>query len=73
MGEVAAIGAGAAVGGFALVGVRVWATETAQGARDAWDALEPSTEVVILTPAAREAITTAPGGERGPLTVVLPP
>ena len=77
MSEVAAIGAGNQVRGFALAGARVCLAETSEAVRDAWDALPDSVGFVILTPAAAAALARAPDGRRPPgpgdrFTVVIP-
>jgi vacuolar-type H+-ATPase subunit F/Vma7 len=53
---VAAIGEGAVIDGYALVGVEVHAAESEAAARAAWDALDPDVGLVILTPFARSAL-----------------
>ncbi len=66
---VASIGESARIEGYALAGVAIRAAEDPEAARRAWDALSPSTGVVILTPGADAAIG-ARRSER--LTTVLP-
>ena len=68
MGRIAAIGADPAVRGFGLAGALILPAEDPDGARAAWLALPADVEVVILTPAAAQAI----GPVGGPLTVVVP-
>lgn len=74
MGTVAAIGARTDVGGLALAGVDVLVAEDPEAVRRAWRALPATVALVLLTPAAAEALgdaVTAPVPDR-PLTVVMP-
>jgi vacuolar-type H+-ATPase subunit F/Vma7 len=71
-GRVAAIGERVRVAGFGLAGVLVQEAENPSAVWDAWRALPEDVAVVVLTPAAAEAL----GQERAqewPLTVVMPP
>ncbi|HVP01026.1 MAG TPA: V-type ATP synthase subunit F [Solirubrobacteraceae bacterium] len=57
MSRAAAIGEDVRVAGFALAGVDVHAAEDADAARAAFDQLPPDVACLILTPAARGALT----------------
>jgi vacuolar-type H+-ATPase subunit F/Vma7 len=70
---VAAIGAQPQVEGFGLVGVRVYPADDTQQVRAAWRRLPASVAVVILTPAAADALGAERTAPSAPLTVVLPP
>ena len=75
MGRVAAIGERARVAGLALAGAAVLVAEDAEAVRRVWRGLPDGIDLVILTPAAAEALQPhppAPGGRR-PLTTVMPP
>lgn len=72
MSEVAAIGTGPLVTGFALAGARVYPADTPEQARHAWTALPETVAVVILTRAAADAVGADRLGPRGPLAVVMP-
>ncbi|MFF7490089.1 hypothetical protein ACFZBC_32020 [Streptomyces luteogriseus] len=75
MGRVAAIGERARVAGLALAGAAVLVAEDAEAVRRVWRGLPDDVDLVILTPAAAEALESppaAPGGSR-PLTAVMPP
>lgn len=63
MSRVAAIGEEQRVRGFALAGVGVAPAEDEAAARAAWEALDADIGLVILTPAAAQAL-------RGELAVV---
>jgi vacuolar-type H+-ATPase subunit F/Vma7 len=67
---VVALGEEHRVEGFALAGVEVVAAADAQAVRDAWAALAADVAVVILTPAAADAL--GPGLAPRPIRVVLP-
>lgn len=74
MGRVAAIGERARVAGLALAGAVVLAADGPDDVRRVWRSLPDSVDLVILTPAAAEALGSdpvAPGG-RHPLTAVMP-
>jgi len=71
-GRVAALGEGTRVAGFGLAGALIRVAENPDEVRDAWRALPGDVAVVVLTPAAAEALGAE--RERGwPLTVVMPP
>ena len=70
--DVTAVGEAALIDGFALAGVRTCPAETADEVRRCWSAAEDAA-VVILTPAAADALGALRFVERAPLTVVLPP
>ncbi|MFI8089506.1 V-type ATP synthase subunit F [Streptomyces sp. NPDC086080] len=75
MGRVAAIGERSRVGGLALAGVQVLVADGPEVVRRAWRDLPEGIDLVILTPAAAEALRSglaAPPGRR-PLTAVMPP
>lgn len=75
MGTVAAIGERARVVGLALAGVAVLVADGPDDVRRVWRSLANGIDLVILTPAAAEALEpdpAAPGGRR-PLTAVMPP
>ena len=72
MSDVAAIGAAPDVTGFRLAGARVYAVDTADQARAAWQNLPDTVAVVILSEAAAKAVGSARRAARAPLTVVLP-
>jgi vacuolar-type H+-ATPase subunit F/Vma7 len=74
MGRIAAIGTAYRVQGFALAGALPVAAETPDAVRGAWAALDPDVVLVILTPAAADALADRlddPAGTR--LTAVMPP
>ncbi|MEU1799458.1 hypothetical protein [Streptomyces sp. NPDC019937] len=58
--------------GLALAGVTVVAAEEPDAVREAWRSLPPGTALVILTPAAADALGPGPLQGVRPLTVVLP-
>lgn len=72
MGRVAALGERTRVAGLALAGVTVVAAEEPDAVREAWRALPPGTELVILTHAAADALGPEPLEAVRPLTVVMP-
>ncbi|MEU2750035.1 hypothetical protein ABZ613_27920 [Streptomyces collinus] len=75
MGRVAAIGERTRVAGLALAGAAVLVAEDAETVRRVWRDLPDGIDLVILTPAAAEALEShppVPGGSR-PLTAVMPP
>lgn len=55
--RVAALGEGEHLHGFAFAGVHIAAAENADAARRAWRSLPSDVGLVILTHAAREALT----------------
>ncbi|WKX69015.1 V-type ATP synthase subunit F [Streptomyces sp. XD-27] len=70
---MAAIGERVRVSGFALAGVTVYVAEDPAAVREAWRTLPADTGLVIVTPAAADALGTAPLEETRPLTAVMPP
>ncbi|MFB6612692.1 V-type ATP synthase subunit F [Streptomyces sp. NPDC056367] len=71
MGTVAAVGEHMRVRGFALAGVTVLEAERAEDVREVWRSLPDDVSLVILTPAAAEALGPEPAGTRF-LTAVMP-
>ena len=72
VGRVAVLGEQPRVQGFALAGALVLVADDAAAARSRWDALPADVPVVVLTPAAAEALRDQlPDAAR--LTVVMPP
>ncbi|MEU2287472.1 hypothetical protein ABZ614_37130 [Streptomyces sp. NPDC013178] len=75
MGRVAALGERARVVGLALAGVVVFVADDPDAVRRAWRSLPDGIDLVILTPAAAQALesgSVTPGARR-PLTAVMPP
>lgn len=72
MGRVAAVGERTRVAGLALAGVTVVAAEEPRAVREAWQGLPRDVTLVILTPAAADALGPALGAGARPLTVVMP-
>lgn len=70
MGRVAAIGESFRVEGLRLAGVVVLPGEGGSEVRTSWASVPDDVSVVILTPAAAEALEPV---RHGRLTVVLPP
>jgi len=70
---VAVIGARERVRCFAFAGVHVLAAEDADAVRAAWQALPAEVELLMLTPAAREALGSELVGPGRPLHVVMAP
>jgi vacuolar-type H+-ATPase subunit F/Vma7 len=70
MGEIAAIGAEPMIRGYALAGVRLFPADTDDEVRVAWNRLEASVDLVILTAAAEQAFGAV--AITGPLVAVLP-
>ncbi|MFE9644502.1 hypothetical protein ACFYO0_10335 [Streptomyces sp. NPDC006365] len=75
MGRVAALGERSRVTGLALAGAVVLVADDAETVRRIWRGLPDGIDLVILTPAAAEALESDPAtpGGRRPLTAVLPP
>jgi len=74
MSEIAVIGEQPVVAGFALAGARVYPAHGSAQVQAVWQALPETVAIVILTPAAAEALDQLPPSRhRGPLTVVMPP
>ncbi|MFJ4696215.1 hypothetical protein [Streptomyces sp. NPDC088766] len=79
MGRVAALGERSRVAGLALAGAVVLAADDPEAVRRAWRSLPDGVDLVILTPAAAEALdrdrdldpTVSTGRRR--LTTVMPP
>ncbi|MET9848341.1 hypothetical protein ACFZC6_38025 [Streptomyces ossamyceticus] len=61
--------------GLALAGAVVLVADDAPAVRRVWHSLPDGVDLVILTPAAAEALEsdTATSGGRRPLTAVMPP
>ncbi|MER6410115.1 hypothetical protein ABT383_09940 [Streptomyces humidus] len=74
MGRVAALGERSRVIGLALAGAVVLVADDAEAVRRGWHALPDDVDLVILTPAAAEALGPDPAasGGSGPLTAVMP-
>ncbi|MDF3149718.1 MULTISPECIES: hypothetical protein [unclassified Streptomyces] len=75
MGRIAALGERSRVAGLALAGAVVLVADAPEAVRRIWRSLPDGVDLVILTPAAAEALESdraAPGGRR-PLTAVMPP
>ncbi|QOV44724.1 hypothetical protein [Streptomyces chromofuscus] len=75
MGRVAALGERSRVTGLALAGAVVLVADDVQAVRRVWRSLPDGIDLVILTPAAAEALKSDPAtpGGRRPLTAVMPP
>jgi vacuolar-type H+-ATPase subunit F/Vma7 len=84
MGRVAALGERARVAGLALAGAVVIVADDPEAVRRGWRSLPDDVDLVILTPAAAEALEQGPRAEaleHGPtvavgrrrLTTVMPP
>lgn len=75
MGRVAAIGEQTRVAGLALAGTVVLVAEEPDAVRRTWRSLPDDVELVILTPAAAEALNldSAPPESHRRLTAVMPP
>ncbi|MFG2549390.1 hypothetical protein ACGFWF_05490 [Streptomyces sp. NPDC048581] len=75
MGYVAALGERARVVGLALAGAVVLLADDPDAVRRAWRSLPDGIDLVILTPAAAEALESdfAAPGARHPLIAVMPP
>lgn len=73
MGRVVAIGEQVRVAGFALAGVHTLPAEEPDAVREAWRNLPDDVELVILTPAAADALGPAPPEATTPLSAVMPP
>ncbi|MFD5393270.1 hypothetical protein ACFWJW_03295 [Streptomyces sp. NPDC127097] len=73
MGCVAAIGEQVRVAGLALAGVTVLVAEEPDVVRAAWRDVRAEAGLVILTPAAADALGPAVLHRIPPLTAVLPP
>ncbi|WP_258527974.1 V-type ATP synthase subunit F [Streptomyces sp. NBRC 110611] len=69
---MAAIGEQVRVAGLALAGVTVLAAEEPEAVRDAWRDVRGGAGLVILTPAAADALGPAVLDRIPPLTAVLP-
>jgi len=73
MGQVVAIGERVRVAGLALAGVSVLAAEEPEDVRRAWRSLAGEVSLVIVTPAAAEALGPAVRESTRPLTAVMMP
>lgn len=72
MSEVAAIGGQPQVEGFALAGARIYPADDPERIRAAWRDLPETVAIVILTPAAADALGDDRLAPHAPLTVVMP-
>jgi vacuolar-type H+-ATPase subunit F/Vma7 len=72
VGRIVAIGEEALIIGFALAGVVVCPAAHAEAVRAAWRDLGPDDALIILTPAAAEALGDDVARTRPPLTAVMP-
>ncbi|MDW4910187.1 V-type ATP synthase subunit F [Streptomyces sp. ADMS] len=72
MGRVAAIGEQVRVAGFALAGVITLVAEEPDAVQEAWRNLPADVELVILTPAAADALGPASLEATTPLSAVMP-
>ncbi|MFW6205295.1 MAG: hypothetical protein ACOC96_10000 [Actinomycetota bacterium] len=72
MGTVAVVGAQALIQGYVLAGARPLVAESAEQARAQWAGLASDVLVVILTPAAAEALSAERAEPGGPMAVVMP-
>ncbi|MDQ0957168.1 vacuolar-type H+-ATPase subunit F/Vma7 [Streptomyces sp. B4I13] len=72
MGRVAAIGEQERVAGFALAGAITLVAEGPEAVREAWRNLPADVELVILTPAAADALGPASSEATTPLSAVMP-
>jgi vacuolar-type H+-ATPase subunit F/Vma7 len=70
-GTVAALGEATLVSGFALAAVRVVEAEDDEAVRTAWQEFPAEVAVVIITPAAAQALGAAAFEPGAPLTVVF--
>ncbi len=70
MSRIAVLGERHRVEGFALAGAAVFVADDAASIRDAWTRLPGDVDVVVLTPAAANALEDV--GQSRPLRVVLP-
>ncbi|MCQ4080612.1 V-type ATP synthase subunit F [Streptomyces sp. RB6PN25] len=73
MGSAAAIGEQVRVTGLALAGVTVLVAEDPHAVREAWRALSDEVTLVIVTPAAADALGPGIVESTRPLTAVMPP
>lgn len=69
---VVVLGERCLVEGYALAGAVMFAAETDEEVRTAWGSLPQTAGVVVLTPAAVEALGPALAEPQAPMTVVLP-
>ena len=72
MSPIVALGEAPRVRGFALAGATVVVADDAAETAAAWLALEPDVRLVLLTPAAAEAVAAHIEERPHVLTVVLP-
>lgn len=73
MARLAVLGEQASVQGYALTGAVVLAAADPDETRAAWDGLAEDVAVVILTPAAAQALGPERTSGLRPLAVVMPP
>jgi vacuolar-type H+-ATPase subunit F/Vma7 len=72
VGRIVAIGEEARIMGFALAGVVICPAADAAAVRAAWRDLRSDDALIILTPAAAEAVGDETARTRPPLTAVMP-
>jgi vacuolar-type H+-ATPase subunit F/Vma7 len=72
MGRIAVVGERTRVAGFALAGVSVFPAEDAAAVRAAWQDLPSGLDLVILTPAAAQALDPVELDTPRPLVAVMP-
>jgi vacuolar-type H+-ATPase subunit F/Vma7 len=72
MSQIVAIGEAVRVAGYALAGVDVRPVESSAAALDAWRSLDRDTQLVLLTPAAADAVEGLLTDTEGRIWVVLP-
>lgn len=73
MRRLVALGEGSIVRGFGLAGATVMAADRAEEVREAWERLPEDTAVVVLTPAAVDALGERLEERPRLLWVVMPP
>jgi vacuolar-type H+-ATPase subunit F/Vma7 len=73
MAHIAAIGERRRVIGLTAVGVSAHPAQDPEAVRAAWQALPPDIGLVLLTPAAAEALGLERAGGEGRLVAVMPP
>lgn len=72
MSRIAAIGSARRIAGFALAGVDVHPSESAEDAQAAWEELEPDVGLLVLTPEAAAALETRLSEREGVVWLTLP-
>jgi len=71
MSHIAVIGAQTAVQGYGLAGALVRVAEDTDAVRQAWETLPADVSVVVLTRAAKEALSGHLDAATGPLIAVM--